>query len=167
MAADVESTKAAPSLADGLKPSENHTDHAEGNALLVDRHGAVRKVPVPSGNPNDPLNFKLWEKWGVIVTCCWFCKSNPVSWSLVCRVVDGRVLICSYLAIMSLALAGGLGPVLNVFGELYAPDGYGRADISLLLTLPSLFIGLGKLPSATHLFRLCGTKSQGDSNIAP
>lgn len=52
---------------------------------------------------------------------------------------------------MSLALAGGLGPVLNVFGELYAPDGYGRSDIALLLTLPSLFIGLGKLSSAHSL----------------
>lgn len=45
---------------------------------------------------------------------------------------------------MSLALAGGLGPILGVFGEMYAPEGYGRADISLLLTLPSLFIGIGK-----------------------
>ena len=60
-----------------LKPSPSHSDHAEGNALLVDKHGAVRKVPVPSGNPNDPLNFKPWEKWGVIVTCCWFCESWP------------------------------------------------------------------------------------------
>lgn len=47
---------------------------------------------------------------------------------------------------MSLALAGGLGPILGVFGEMYAPEGYGRADISLLLTLPSLFIGIGKFP---------------------
>ena len=46
---------------------------------------------------------------------------------------------------MSLALAGGLGAILSVFGELYAPGGYDRSDISLLLTLPSLCIGLGKL----------------------
>ena len=73
--ADVESNKASTAAVDETKPSANHTDHAEGNALLIDKHGAVRKVPVPSSNPNDPLNFRPWEKWGVIVTCCWFCES--------------------------------------------------------------------------------------------
>lgn len=46
---------------------------------------------------------------------------------------------------MSLALAGGLGAVLGIFAELYAPEGYGPSEISLLLTLPSLCIGLGKI----------------------
>lgn len=87
MVANVESAKAAPSLVEDLKASVSHTDHAEGNALLVDRHGAVRKVPVPSGNPNDPLNFRPWEKWGVIITCCWFSKSHPGSGSLIRRLL--------------------------------------------------------------------------------
>lgn len=75
MAADAESNKASTAAAADLKPSDNHTDHAEGNALLFDKEGAVRKVPVPSSNPNDPLNFRPWQKWGVIITCCWFCES--------------------------------------------------------------------------------------------
>ena len=54
---------------------------------------------------------------------------------------------------MSLALAGGLGAILNVFGELYAPHGYGMSDISLLLTLPSLCIGLGKRAQPEELVR--------------
>lgn len=50
------------------------SDHAVGNALLVGNDGHLRKVPVPSDNPNDPLNFLPWQKYGVILVCCWFCK---------------------------------------------------------------------------------------------
>jgi hypothetical protein len=48
--------------------------HAVGNALLVGNDGHLRKVPVPSENPNDPLNFLPRQKYGVILVCCWFCK---------------------------------------------------------------------------------------------
>ncbi|KAI1062600.1 hypothetical protein LB506_006464 [Fusarium annulatum] len=92
--------------------------HVEGNALLVDAHGNVRRLPIPSNNPNDPLNWKSWKKWGVIVTCCWF-------------------------SIMGLALIGGLGPILGIFFQLYGPQGYGPSEIAFLLTLPSLCVGLG------------------------
>ena len=50
------------------------TKHIEGNALLYDKHGAVRKLPVPSDDPRDPLNFKKWEKYAVVFCCCWFCE---------------------------------------------------------------------------------------------
>ncbi|KAH7150335.1 major facilitator superfamily domain-containing protein [Dactylonectria estremocensis] len=108
----------AEMLEDIEKPSAQQDGYVEGNALLVDKQGNVRRVPVPSSNPNDPLNFKTWEKWGVIITCCWF-------------------------SVMSLALAGGLGAILNVFFALYSPQGYKPGDIVFLLTLPSLCIGLG------------------------
>ena len=42
--------------------------------ILVDAAGSVQRLPVPSDDPNDPLNFTAWEKSGVIVSCCWFCK---------------------------------------------------------------------------------------------
>lgn len=42
--------------------------------LLVDDAGAIQRLPVPSDDPNDPLNFTVWEKTGVIVSCCWFCE---------------------------------------------------------------------------------------------
>lgn len=31
--------------------------HFEGSALLVNKKGGVRKLPVPSDDPNDPLNW--------------------------------------------------------------------------------------------------------------
>jgi hypothetical protein len=42
--------------------------------LLVDASGDILRLPVPSADPNDPLNFTKWEKMGVIVSCCWFCE---------------------------------------------------------------------------------------------
>ena len=52
---------------------EHREVKATGNALLVSRDGEVRRLPIPSSNPNDPLNFTKWEKFGVILSCCWFC----------------------------------------------------------------------------------------------
>ena len=53
--------------------SKSSGGHAVGNALLVGGNGIVRRIPVPSSDPNDPLNFFPWQKYGVIVCCCWFC----------------------------------------------------------------------------------------------
>jgi hypothetical protein len=93
-------------------------DHVEGNALLVDKRGAIRKIPVPSSDPNDPLNFRPWEKYGVVVCCIWF-------------------------SIMGLSLASGLGAILNVMFEMYLPQGYSSDQVVLLISLPTLCIGLG------------------------
>jgi hypothetical protein len=45
---------------------------------------------------------------------------------------------------MSLTLVGGLGPILGVFFELYAPQGKAPNQIVWLSTMPSLFVGVGK-----------------------
>ncbi|WZH44346.1 major facilitator superfamily domain-containing protein [Fusarium acuminatum] len=92
--------------------------HIEGNALLVDRQGEIRKIPIPSSDPNDPLNFRPWEKWGLVFCCCWF-------------------------SVMGLSVASGLGAILNVFFEMYIPQGFNSDQVVLLITLPTLFIGLG------------------------
>lgn len=42
--------------------------------VLVNAAGSIQRLPVPSNDVNDPLNFTVWEKAGVIVSCCWFCK---------------------------------------------------------------------------------------------
>lgn len=94
--------------------------HVKGNAFLVREDGQVRKIPVPSSNPNDPLNFSRWEKYGIIFCCCWF-------------------------SIMGLSIAGGLGAILNVFFDMYSPQGYTPDEIVFLITLPTLCIGLGKV----------------------
>ena len=57
--------------------NSNGDEHTAGEVLLVSGQG-VRRIPVPSNNPNDPLNFSRWQKLGVTITCCWFCKSQ--SW---------------------------------------------------------------------------------------
>jgi hypothetical protein len=45
-----------------------------GEILLVSGHNEIRKVPVPTNDPNDPLNMTKLRKLGVTITCCWFCK---------------------------------------------------------------------------------------------
>jgi hypothetical protein len=60
-------------------------EHIEGDALLVDQDGNVRRLPIPSDNPNDPfdpLNYRAWEKAAIIFCCCWFCKATSRFFSL-------------------------------------------------------------------------------------
>lgn len=47
---------------------------AKDGDLLVDASGDILRLPIPSADPNDPLNFTNWEKTGVILSCCWFCE---------------------------------------------------------------------------------------------
>ena len=104
-----------------VKPSHNEDgDHVRGNAFLVREDGQVRQIPVPSSDPNDPLNLRPWEKYGIIFCCCWF-------------------------SIMGLSIAGGLGAILNVFFAMYSPQGYTSDQIVFLITMPTLCIGLGML----------------------
>lgn len=93
---------------------------ATANVNLLDENGNVRRIPVPSSDPNDPLNMSKWRKLGVIVTCCWY-------------------------SIFSLVLVGGAGPILPFFITEYAPLGYEIEEIVKLTTYPSLVMALGKL----------------------
>lgn len=115
-----EKPAAEVSYTEGIKPTleKGQGDHVKGNALLVRNDGQIRKIPVPSDDPNDPLNFRPWEKRGLIFCCCWF-------------------------SIMGLSIASGLGAIINVFFEMYGPQGYGSDDVVFLITLPTLCIGLG------------------------
>lgn len=45
---------------------------------------------------------------------------------------------------MSLSSVGGLGAILGVFFEMYAPQGYSTNQIVWLSTFPSLFVGIGE-----------------------
>ena len=85
---------------------------------LLDEDGNIRRIPVPSADPNDPLNMSKWRKLGVIVTCCWY-------------------------SIFSLVLVGGAGPILPFFIAEYAPMGYDVEEIVKLTTYPSLVMALG------------------------
>ncbi|GKT84156.1 hypothetical protein Ct61P_02006 [Colletotrichum tofieldiae] len=96
---------------------EGSRGHVEGNALLINRDGEIRKIPVPSSDPNDPLRFRRWEKYGIVFCCCWFSS-------------------------MGLSIASGLGAILHEFLAMYAPQGYSSEEIVLLITVPTLCIGL-------------------------
>lgn len=122
---------------EGIEEKHQHIQHIAGSALLIDKNGTVRKLPIPSNNPNDPLNWKGWEKAVVIFCCCWFCESEHSA-------KQPETTNIGLAAFNSLAITSGLGAVLEVFFGLYAPQGYGVSDITLLLTLPSLCIGLGR-----------------------
>ena len=90
-----------------------------GNVDLLDGDGNVRRIPVPSADPNDPLNMNKWRKLGIIITCCWY-------------------------SIFSLILVGGAGPILTFFIGEYAHDGYAVEEIVKLTTYPSLVMALGE-----------------------
>jgi len=91
---------------------------ATADVNLLDEDGNVRRIPVPSADPNDPLNMSKWRKMGVVVTCCWY-------------------------SIFSLVLVGGAGPILPFFIAEYAPLGYDIEEIVKLTTYPSLVMALG------------------------
>lgn len=77
MAMDTDNKKEALSQhkEDARADESASLQHVEGNALLVDKQGHVRRLPIPSNSPNDPLNWTRWEKSAVIFCCCWFCES--------------------------------------------------------------------------------------------
>lgn len=65
--------KAVIEFAENVEPGKPSVDYGDGH-ILVDNDGQVQRLPVPSKDPNDPLNYTRWEKTGIIVSCCWFCK---------------------------------------------------------------------------------------------
>jgi hypothetical protein len=81
--------------------------------------GNTRRIPIPTGDPNDPLNFGKVQKLGILVSCCWF-------------------------SIFSLFLVGGLGPIIPVFMDLYIPQGKTGEQIVSLSTYPSVAMAAGK-----------------------
>ncbi|KAL4981887.1 major facilitator superfamily domain-containing protein [Aspergillus falconensis] len=105
-----------------IELSENVEDgkpDVELGHVLVDGDGQVQRLPVPSKDPNDPLNYTKWEKVGIIVSCCWF-------------------------STMSLSLVGGLGAFLDVLFQLYIANGHSANEVVWLSTFPSLFVGVGR-----------------------
>lgn len=68
-------------LTENIEFANDGTKTGRGNAgeiLLLSGEDEVRRVPVPTSDPNDPLNFTKWRKLGVTITCCWFCACAPI-----------------------------------------------------------------------------------------
>ncbi|KAL4968213.1 major facilitator superfamily domain-containing protein [Aspergillus stella-maris] len=102
-------------LAEDVEAAKTSIEHGH---VLVDSDGHVQRLPIPSKDPNDPLNFTKWEKTGIIVSCCWF-------------------------SAMSLSLVGGLGAFLETLMEMYMKEGHTANEVVWLTTFPSLFVGVG------------------------
>ncbi|KAL2801750.1 MFS general substrate transporter [Aspergillus granulosus] len=102
-----------------------------GDPQLIESGGEIHQIPIPSASPNDPLKFSSWKKLATIWSCCWF-------------------------SIMSLSLVGSIGMILNRFIEIYLPQGYTMDQVTYLVTMPSLSVGLGNfiiLPAALWIGR--------------
>ncbi|KAG9668430.1 MFS general substrate transporter, partial [Aureobasidium melanogenum] len=112
----------ATMVADHLEmPEKGFSDHVQpsnGDLQLINTTGEVRRIPIPSSDPNDPLNYSKWRKLGILICCCWF-------------------------SIFSLVLVGSLGPILGVFIGLYAPAGKSVQQVVNLTTYPSLVMAFG------------------------
>ncbi|KAF7531217.1 hypothetical protein G7054_g9076 [Neopestalotiopsis clavispora] len=104
-------------------PKSHASANITGDAKLLDDQGRIRRIPIPSQSPNDPLNFRIWWKIACIGSCCWF-------------------------SVMSLALVGSIGMILNAFFEEYIPAGHSSAEILYLVTAPSLSVGLASIGAA-------------------
>ena len=97
-----------------------------GDVTLVDSEGNVRRIPIPSSDPNDPLNMNKWRKCAILVTCCWY-------------------------SIFSLVLVGGVGPILPFWIQEYSSEGKDAEAVVKLSTYPSLVMALGTSELTTQL----------------
>jgi hypothetical protein len=59
---------------DGGKGKQEH--YNVGDVVMISGTNDARRIPIPSDNPNDPLNFSTWRKIGIVFTCCWFCECS-------------------------------------------------------------------------------------------
>jgi hypothetical protein len=105
---------------ESLESSKHPSPNRAGDLNLIDDNGATRRIPIPTNDPNDPLNFSKWRKLGILVSCCWF-------------------------SIFSLVLVGGVGPIIPVFMGMYIPQGKTPEEVVSLSTYPSVTMAAGKI----------------------
>ncbi|KAF2227129.1 major facilitator superfamily domain-containing protein [Elsinoe ampelina] len=111
VAADVEQLEV-------LDKAKAQANGGSGDVQLIGEDGNIRRIPIPSSDPNDPSSFSKWRNLGVLIACCWF-------------------------SIFSLVLVGGLGPILSTFFALYGPEGRSTQEVVNLTTFPSLVMAVG------------------------
>ncbi|KAL3486028.1 major facilitator superfamily domain-containing protein [Aspergillus germanicus] len=99
----------------GLAPPK---DKVMGTVKLTE--GKIVYIPTPTADPQDPLNMPTWQKWIVLV-------------------------VISIFSTLGLALVSGFGGLLGFYIPGYEAVGKGYADITHLMTYPTLFMGIGNL----------------------
>ncbi|KAI4715911.1 MFS general substrate transporter [Aureobasidium sp. EXF-10727] len=89
-----------------------------GTVKLTD--GDIVYIPAPTADPQDPLNCPVWQKWVILI-------------------------IISCFSAVGLALVSGFGGLLGFYIPAYVKVGKGYADITHLMTYPTLFMGIGNI----------------------
>ncbi|KAI1874669.1 hypothetical protein JX265_004877 [Neoarthrinium moseri] len=89
-----------------------------GTVKLTD--GQIVYIPTPTADPQDPLNMPTWQKTMVII-------------------------VISIFSCLGLSLVSGFGGLLGFYIPEYAAAGKGYADITHMMTYPTLFMGIGNL----------------------
>jgi len=89
-----------------------------GTVKLTD--GATVYIPTPTADPQDPLNCPVWQKWVILV-------------------------IISCFSAVGLSVVSGFGGLLGFYIPGYVQQGKGYADITHLMTYPTLFMGIGNI----------------------
>ncbi|KAF2215305.1 hypothetical protein CERZMDRAFT_105090 [Cercospora zeae-maydis SCOH1-5] len=77
-------------------------------------------VPTPSRDPRDPLNMPKWRKIVLVV-------------------------LLSIFSSVGLSMVSGFGGLLSFYIPTYAAHGASYADITALMTYPTMFMGVGNL----------------------
>ncbi|KAJ5675753.1 hypothetical protein N7462_008650 [Penicillium macrosclerotiorum] len=77
-------------------------------------------IPTPTADPRDPLNMARWQKGVVLV-------------------------VISTFATLSLSLVSGFGGVITFYIDEYSAAGKDYAQITQLMTYPTMFMGIGNL----------------------
>ncbi|KAK6425309.1 hypothetical protein LTR81_002337 [Elasticomyces elasticus] len=113
----------------------------EDGAVLLVADSVLQKIPIPSNDPNDPLNFSRIRKMTVLLTTCWF-------------------------SIFSLLSVSGLGSILGTIFQLYGKEhtpteivglsNYASMVMSVgcVLLLPVAFV-LGRRPVFLFAVLVC------------
>ncbi|TKY87857.1 hypothetical protein EX895_003438 [Sporisorium graminicola] len=82
--------------------------------------GKTVYIPAPTADPRDPLNLPMWQKVVVVV-------------------------ILSFFSVTGLGIVSGFGGLLGFYIPEYASIGKGYKEISYMLSLPNLTMGIGNL----------------------
>lgn len=122
----------------GLK-GEQHTPIA-GDVVMISGSDKVRRVPIPSDDPNDPLHFAQWRKIGIIFTCCWYGKCCSQS---ECALPGMRAVMLTRAANFSLLSVSGIGTFFHTLFEIYAPE-HRPQEVVGLATYSSMVMAFGK-----------------------
>jgi hypothetical protein len=61
-----------PNRSDEKNIKISEIEQVEGTVRLIDENGRIRKIPVPSNDPTDPLTWGSWRRSLILISICLF-----------------------------------------------------------------------------------------------